>query len=78
MAKSIEEPLEALVQATELLAGMQTKTEENLQRLEKSVDRLTGEVDRLAVTVDRGFGQVARILVNHEERLDRLDQQNER
>ena len=43
--KSMEERLEALAQSVELLAGMQIKTEESLQRLERTVDRLAQTVD---------------------------------
>ena len=63
---SIEERLTALAETVQILAGMQVKTEESLQRLEATVDRLTQ-------TVDRAFNQIANILSSHEERLDDLE-----
>lgn len=77
---NIEEKLEALTQTVELLAKMQIKTEENLNRLTERVDRIGENLDRLSEkldhlrqTVEGAFNQIARILLSHEQRLDSLE-----
>jgi hypothetical protein len=59
---NIDERLEALTHTVELLAGMQVDTEKRLARLEESM-----------TTVADGMAQLTRIVLNHHERIEKLE-----
>lgn len=66
---NIDERLEALTQTVELMASMQKETEKHMTTLAEKMERLA-ETD---AQFHRGMEQIARILANHEHRLDSLD-----
>jgi hypothetical protein len=68
----IEQRLEALTHSVELLAGMQVETEKHLTRIAE----MQIETERRMQEFSNGMMQVARILANHENRIDRLEGKN--
>jgi hypothetical protein len=68
-----EERIEAIAQSAELLAGMQLKTEQNLQDLAAAHIETEKSLKRLEDTVNNGFMKTANILRSHDERLDNLE-----
>ena len=69
----LTERMDALAQTVQVLAEMQIRTEENLQKVieaqKVSEQRFQGFIDRM----DRAMGQVAMVLQSHERRLGALE-----
>ena len=73
---NIDERLEALTHTVELLAGMQIETEKHMAQLADSVTQLAARTSRLEesmVTLTEGMTLLARIAIDHTERLERLE-----
>lgn len=85
--KKIDERIDVIAHNLELLSHMHLASEGKLDRLEQSVGRLEHSVGRLADaqtateeklqrfidTVNHGLTRFARILSNHDDRIERLE-----
>ncbi len=73
---NIDERLEALTHTVELLAAMQKETEKRMVQLAESVTQLSTRTSRLEesmVTLTEGMTLLARIAIDHTERLEGLE-----
>jgi predicted nucleic acid-binding Zn-ribbon protein len=63
----------ALAETVQILAGMQVKTEEMAQQTQREVQQTQRDIQRLTTTMNSAFTRFARILDNHEDRIERLE-----
>lgn len=73
---NIDERLEALAQTVELLAGMQIKTEAQVEQLAAQMEKLSAQMEKLGARNTQMMEMMTRlgnIVIDHEDRLNRLE-----
>jgi hypothetical protein len=66
---SIDERLEALTHSVELLAGMQIETEKRMAKLIEQSTRLQESIATLA----DGMVRITRVVLDHDDRIEKLE-----